>query len=303
MPQPCEMCGGEIKIGWAYPLTKGSVRRFCGKTCSAKWRRLFNQKPCKMPFGQLKCEKCGENTWHLARQHLCYLCFCKPLVAQFEANRVKEWLSSRKDVARRRLPHSCLECAGPIDVDARTGEKSSLQQRFCNKICKGRFAKRTNEVSREEKTCSDCGERNLTAGYKIRCLDCTTNYHNEKRKTDIRCLYRDYKRQADKRRLNELSFEEFQSFWQKPCLTCGQDIATLGIDRWDNEKSYTLENCVPMCFVCNKIFGILDKNKALAHIKHMAQQAIHLQSRPYPIQEAKDKCFKKREANIAGPTR
>lgn len=50
----------------------------------------------------------------------------------------------------------------------------------------------------------------------------------------------------------ELTFEEFMSFWQKPCWYCSSNIKTIGLDRVDNTLSYKLKNVVPCCERCNK---------------------------------------------------
>jgi hypothetical protein len=50
----------------------------------------------------------------------------------------------------------------------------------------------------------------------------------------------------------ELSFEEFMLFWQKPCIYGGHEIKTIGLDRVDNTKGYSIDNCVPCCTTCNR---------------------------------------------------
>ena len=47
--------------------------------------------------------------------------------------------------------------------------------------------------------------------------------------------------------LFDLTFEQFMTFWQKPCHYCGDPIATVGLDRMDNTQGYTVENTVPCC--------------------------------------------------------
>lgn len=61
-----------------------------------------------------------------------------------------------------------------------------------------------------------------------------------------------YKRGAIKRGIKwMLSYEEFMEFWQKPCNYCGSLIDTIGIDRIDSLKDYSLDNIVPCCYQCN----------------------------------------------------
>lgn len=54
-------------------------------------------------------------------------------------------------------------------------------------------------------------------------------------------------------RLFELSFEQFMTFWQRPCTYCGLEIETIGLDRADNSKGYILDNVAPCCGRCNKM--------------------------------------------------
>ena len=48
-----------------------------------------------------------------------------------------------------------------------------------------------------------------------------------------------------------LTDEEFAAFWQKPCAYCGSEIQTIGLDRLDNDKGYTINNVAPCCKYCN----------------------------------------------------
>lgn len=71
-----------------------------------------------------------------------------------------------------------------------------------------------------------------------------------------------YKASAkSKQRIFELTFEQhfnpnaLTTFWQKPCTYCRCSIDTIGLDRIDNSKGYTLDNVVPCCKVCNLTRG------------------------------------------------
>ncbi len=65
----------------------------------------------------------------------------------------------------------------------------------------------------------------------------------------------------------DLSFDEFQSFWKKPCSYCGSNIETIGIDRIDNNKGYNLDNCTACCSLCNKMKIHYDKSFWFEHMK------------------------------------
>lgn len=79
-----------------------------------------------------------------------------------------------------------------------------------------------------------------------------------------RCLDQ-YKANARNRGLSwDLTEEQFRSITQSPCHYTGEKPSTVkrtrcdeyvhnGIDRVDNSKGYTLENCVPCCSVINQM--------------------------------------------------
>lgn len=45
------------------------------------------------------------------------------------------------------------------------------------------------------------------------------------------------------------------TFWQKPCTYCNDKIETIGLDRIDNDKGYTIDNVVSCCGDCNLTRG------------------------------------------------
>ena len=57
--------------------------------------------------------------------------------------------------------------------------------------------------------------------------------------------------------------EHFVSFWNKPCFYCGKEISTIGIDRVDNTKGYSVDNLVPCCTDCNKAKNALSQEQFL----------------------------------------
>lgn len=50
----------------------------------------------------------------------------------------------------------------------------------------------------------------------------------------------------------QLTDNEIYNIIQKPCFYCKEKEA-YGIDRIDSTKDYTIDNCVPCCFICNRI--------------------------------------------------
>jgi len=50
----------------------------------------------------------------------------------------------------------------------------------------------------------------------------------------------------------DFTLDEFIArFWQKSCCYCGDAISTVGVDRLDYLKGYTIPNTVPCCYTCN----------------------------------------------------
>ena len=84
---------------------------------------------------------------------------------------------------------------------------------------------------------------------------------------DIRTKYSHFKNNAIIRGINfDLSKEEVLSLCSSKCFYCGKDRC-LGIDRIDNSKGYTIDNCVPCCTTCNYMKRILQRDEFLDHVK------------------------------------
>lgn len=50
----------------------------------------------------------------------------------------------------------------------------------------------------------------------------------------------------------KLTDDEIKELIHKPCYYCGEQNS-YGIDRIDSKKHYTKDNCVPCCFICNRM--------------------------------------------------
>lgn len=70
-----------------------------------------------------------------------------------------------------------------------------------------------------------------------------------------------------KKREFTLTFEQFKQFWQNPCYYCRSDIITIGLDRINNKKGYTITNVVPCCEACNKMKLDMTIEKFVQHIE------------------------------------
>jgi hypothetical protein len=106
------------------------------------------------------------------------------------------------------------------------------------------------------RVCLDCSS--ITEGKNfVRCYPCKqqhkinnlSKYHelpkNKFKAYSIGAIDRGY--------VFDLSFEQFMTFWNKPCFYCNSEINTIGLDRVDNSIGYTLSNVVPCCITCNKM--------------------------------------------------
>lgn len=83
--------------------------------------------------------------------------------------------------------------------------------------------------------------------------------------------YECYKKNASKRNYEfKLTKDEFKILVTQPCFYCGREktqekrdkqnngsFKYTGIDRYDNSKGYTKENCVPCCKTCNMMKGTM----------------------------------------------
>ena len=105
--------------------------------------------------------------------------------------------------------------------------------------------------------------------------------------TNLARVFRDYKERAARRGKEFiLTFEEWQNFTQQPCHYCGippklvsantfnKGLSYNGIDRINNLKGYTKENCVPCCAFCNMaksrytVSTFLDNVDKIYHFQH-----------------------------------
>ena len=68
-----------------------------------------------------------------------------------------------------------------------------------------------------------------------------------------------------------IKFEEFILFDGQPCSYCGNKMMSIGLDRVDNKKGYTIENVVPCCGLCNWMKKDLSGDKFIKHCKKICE--------------------------------
>ena len=84
-----------------------------------------------------------------------------------------------------------------------------------------------------------------------------------------------YKWSAKKRGYRfTLTNEEFKSFWGKECFYCGDKIISVGLDRIDNKRGYSIKNVAACCIKCNKMKGILTYKEFISQCKKIRSHQI-----------------------------
>jgi len=68
----------------------------------------------------------------------------------------------------------------------------------------------------------------------------------------------------------DLTFNQFMTFWEKPCSYCGNKIKTIELDRMENNQGYTINNIISCCLICNKMKRILSKNDFVNQCKKIS---------------------------------
>lgn len=129
---------------------------------------------------------------------------------------------------------------------------NSTNQRLCVK-CNKEFEYFKTTKGKESQKCPSCFETQVKVELLREKRD--RNYKRE-RMINIKTHYTMYITAAIKRNKDFLlQFDEFCNVVIKPCYYCDyyKEDEVNGIDRLDNDKHYTLDNCVPCCEICNRM--------------------------------------------------
>ncbi len=171
------------------------------------------------------------------------------------------------------------ECIGCHKLFAEKPALMNRGRRFCSKACADRALQKNHTF-----VCIKCGEqktaddfyvdRHKPRGHVARCKAC---YSETSRKI---LAFKPYRREqsfrsgATRRSLAyELTREQFMTFWQKPCTYCGDEIQTVGLDRLDNTKGYTMDNVVSCCATCNGMKSGMALTEFLERCRRIAERA------------------------------
>lgn len=117
-----------------------------------------------------------------------------------------------------------------------------------------------------EKTDDSFHKRNdRKSGLRSKCIDCEVLYRNSIERQLPQKLI-EYRSGAKRRGIDfSLTLEEFTSLWQEPCSYCGSEIETIGLDRIENNKSYSIDNVTTCCALCNVMKMALPKDVFIEH--------------------------------------
>lgn len=107
----------------------------------------------------------------------------------------------------------------------------------------------------------------------------------KKKKNNIKLLLNTYKLSASAKNLEfDLTDEEFYELVKQNCYYCNelQEKGFNGIDRIDCTKSYTKDNSVSSCTICNFIKGSLDEKIFIKTIEHILTYQGLIKGKLYP---------------------
>lgn len=99
---------------------------------------------------------------------------------------------------------------------------------------------------------------------------------DKKHAKTLRGRYTTYRISARKRKLEfTLTEENITHIVTQPCFYCNTfKYETSGIDRIDSSIGYILENCVPCCFMCNRMKSNYSAEDFIEHCKKIADYNI-----------------------------
>lgn len=167
----------------------------------------------------------------------------------------------RRKVSNDGLDTYCRVCLNQIERGRRVEKrklkpKAKLSYKFCC-VCKvelsiGEFHKDSKNKDGTSSRCKACKKKYYKEYYELNKTQ--INQHSNTYYQLPQRKYYDYRHNSNKRsREFALTFDQFMTFWQKPCRYCTEAIPTIGLDRLDNTKGYLLTNIVPCCSECNRI--------------------------------------------------
>lgn len=131
-----------------------------------------------------------------------------------------------------------------------------MQQRYCNNCLETKnileFSKSKQSKSGYNYVCRSCSKQKCKEWYQENRSSVLLKAKSRQQTLDSK--YKLYKREAKRRKLDfEITFDEFEKYWQANCYYCDDRITTIGLDRIDSDIGYLITNIVPCCGICNKM--------------------------------------------------
>ena len=119
--------------------------------------------------------------------------------------------------------------------------------------------------------CIACDKERSIANYKVRGISEESKTLQKIYLKSSKGIFAHYKASAKERGYSfDLAFDEFMTFWQKPCFYCSDQIETIGLDRINSSLDYRLDNLVACCTVCNLMKLDTDQTLFINKIKQIA---------------------------------
>ena len=161
--------------------------------------------------------------------------------------------------------------------------------KYCSRSCKNKF-KHAKKNPTGIGQCAECGKeivlhfgKNGKTKNKFCSQYCGDKHNKRINKERISTLrnkperrYNVYSLGAKQRNIDfNLTFDQFLTFWNKPCYYCGDMINGVGIDRINNSIGYEIDNCVSCCKDCNRMKLKMSKKDFITQCIKVAQIHSH----------------------------
>jgi hypothetical protein len=111
------------------------------------------------------------------------------------------------------------------------------------------------------------------SGYSVWCKPCQRKKIDNRKGTPDFVLWSIRGSAKTRGIIFELTADQVKSFWKKPCAYCGRAVETIGMDRVDSSKSYTLDNVVSCCTTCNYMKHVLTAGEFIAHCQKVVEHS------------------------------
>lgn len=165
----------------------------------------------------------------------------------------------------KQLIGKTIGCLTILDIDLSKPNRIYFKC-ICNN-CKRQLLVRSDGIYEDRKGCSKCLGEWRRQNFK--------RIYKDLLPKDIRNKYIHFKCNALNRNIKfELTPEQVVKLCEQDCFYCGRKRC-LGIDRLDNSKDYTIENCVPCCGCCNRMKMDLTLSYFLNQIKKIYTNVIN----------------------------